>query len=304
MILPRNTPTWARQLVVALRALLVLTVVLGIAYPLVITAVAQIPGLQSRADGSMISYGGRVVGSKLIGQAFTTPGGKPLPRYFQSRPSAATANVATGYDPTATSASNLGPESVVDTLDNPATRHVDESSASLLTQVCTRSLQIGRLNGVDGSRPYCTDAGVGAVLAVFHAGPGYDGAVTRVVSVNQECPAKPFITTYQGVRVECHRYGEDVSKGQQVVVRGNAPGHPVVPSDAVTAGGSGLDPDISPAYARLQVDRVAAARHLPAAEVLALVNAHVDGRELGFLGEPTVNVLELNIALDQLTTNG
>src|SRR5580765_2092959 len=157
MMLPRNTPTWVRQLLVALRALVVLTVLLGIAYPLAIAAVSQLPGLQSRADGSMVEDAdGTVVGSTLIGQSFTDARGRPLPGYFQSRPSAATANVATGYDPTATSASNLGPEDVVDGLDDPATPKVDESSPSLLTQVCARSLEVGKRYGVDGSRPYCT----------------------------------------------------------------------------------------------------------------------------------------------------
>ena len=74
-----------------------------------------------------------------------------------------------------------------------------------------------------------------------------------------------------------------------------------IPADAVMGSGSGLDPDISPANAAIQVDRVAAARHLPVAKVQALVAEHTQGRQLGFLGEPTVNVLELNIALDQLS---
>jgi K+-transporting ATPase ATPase C chain len=74
-----------------------------------------------------------------------------------------------------------------------------------------------------------------------------------------------------------------------------------IPADAVTASGSGLDPDISPANAAIQVDRVAAARHLPVAEVRALVAKFTQGRTLGFLGEPRVDVLTLNIALDQLS---
>ncbi|MDC7336498.1 potassium-transporting ATPase subunit KdpC [Streptomyces lydicus] len=74
-----------------------------------------------------------------------------------------------------------------------------------------------------------------------------------------------------------------------------------VPADAVTSSGSGLDPDISPAYARLQADRVAKENRLPADRVRRLVEDHTDGRTLGFLGEPRVNVLELNIALKDLT---
>ncbi len=100
----------------AFRALLVLTVITGLAYPIFIWLVAQIPGLHDKAEGSILSANGKPIGSRLIGQLFTDKDGNPLKQYFQSRPSAA----GSGYDPTSTSASNLGPKSIVDTPADPA----------------------------------------------------------------------------------------------------------------------------------------------------------------------------------------
>jgi potassium-transporting ATPase KdpC subunit len=292
-----------RQHWAALRALLVLTVIVGGAYPLVIWLVAQLPGLDDKANGSIVEAHGKQVGSSLIGQLFTDAEGNALPQYFQSRPSAA----GDGYDPLATSASNLGPESIVDApvggADNP-----HQVKPSLLTLVCTRSAEIAARDGVNGARPYCTGEGVGAVLSVIGpretTGPQAGRVVRpiRVVSVNEPCETTPtpFLNTYEGVRVECAKHGEDYSVGQIVPIRGMAPADPAVPADAVTASGSGLDPDISPAYAELQVNRIAATRGLSAEQVREVVAAHTDGRTLGFMGEPRVNVLALNVALDQL----
>ncbi len=291
----RSILTSLRTVLAALRMLLILTVILGIGYPLAVTAIAQVPGLKSRADGSLIKQDGKVVGSKLIGQTFNDDKGNPLVQYFQPRPSAAG---ATGYDPTATSASNLGPESIVDVLPDPSVKD-DAGKPSLLTQVCSRSLAIGQLDGVDGSRPFCTPDGTGAVLAVFWSGPGYHGTVTRVVSLNQTGKVVPFITDYRGVKVELAKFGEDYSRGEVVPIRGNAPANPAVPPDAVTASGSGLDPEISPAYAKLQEATVAKARGVSVDQVDALVRKYSKGRDLGFLGEARVNVLQLNLALDR-----
>jgi K+-transporting ATPase ATPase C chain len=288
----------------AFRALLVLTVITGLAYPAFVWLVAQIPGLHDKAEGSILTANGKTVGSRLIGQLFTDKDGNALPQYFQSRPSAA----GTGYDPLNTSASNLGPESIVDTPADPAQIASGKSASdagfkpSLLTQVCTRSAAIGQLEGVDGSRPFCTGGGVGAVLSVI--GPrdarGNVAHPTRVVSVNEPCQStsSPFLTMYEGVRVECAKFGDDYTIGQIVPIRGAAPANPAVPADAVTASGSGLDPNISPAYADIQVARVAKARHVSADQIRGVLAQYRSGRDLGFLGEPTVNVLELNLALD------
>jgi len=236
--------TTLRQLAAAARALLVLTLLLGLAYPAAVWALGQLPGLRGNAEGSLVATDGRRVGSDLIGQAYLDANGVPLAQYFQSRASAA----GEGYDPTATAASNRGPEDVVDTPDDPATED-DEYSASLLTSVCARSEAVAAAERTDGARPYCRD-GVG----------------------DPRSPVAPAGTDRP------------------------------IPPDAVTASASGLDPHISPAYARLQVLRIARARSLPAEQVRDLVETHVQGRVLGFLGEPRVNVLQLNLALDELGT--
>jgi K+-transporting ATPase ATPase C chain len=281
-------PAWLAQHLAALRALLVLTVLTGLVYPFAILAIAQLPGLRHQANGSLVKVGDTTVGSEIIGQGFVDKDGNPLVQYFQARPSAA----RKGWDPTATAASNLGPESTVDGLPDPNTKG-DTGKQGLLTQVCGRSVAIGKLEGVDGGRPYCTPDGTGAVLGVFGSPP------TRVVSLNEACPAKPFLALYRGVTVECARFGADYSKAVITPIRGDAPARPAVPADAVTASGSGLDPEISLAYAKLQAPRVARARGVDLTVVQRLIDTYTTGRTLGFMGEPAVNVVRLNLDLDQ-----
>jgi len=205
-----------RQYGAALRTLLLLTVILGLAYPLAMTGFAQV-AFGNNANGSLVQRGSKTVGSDLIGQGFTRPvlkNGQPQKdakgnpvveadqKYFQSRPSAA----GTGYDPTSSGASNLGPE-----------------NTDLISLINQRRATAAALDGVN--------------------------------------PAQ-------------------------------------VAPDALLASGSGLDPDISPAYAQEQIARVARVRGLSVAQVQGLVTANTQGRTLGFLGEPRVNVLNLNLALD------
>lgn len=197
-----TTRTTLRTTGVALRAMLVFTLVLGLGYTTLITGIGQL-ALPWQANGSPVqNQAGETVGSSLIGQSFTDADGDPLPEYFQSRPSAA----GEGYDGGASGGSNLGPE-----------------NADLVSVIEERRAAIAEFEGVD--------------------------------------PAD-------------------------------------IPADAVTASASGLDPHISPAYAMLQVPRVAEARGIDEAVVRELVESIVQARDLGFLGEPRVNVLELNLALD------
>ncbi|MFF0607255.1 potassium-transporting ATPase subunit C [Nocardia tengchongensis] len=305
---------WIRQHIAALRALLVLTVITGIIYPAVVLGVSQLPGLKDKADGSLITKDGTVVGSSLIGQAFTTPvkdakgdvtSSTPMLQYFQTRPSNAAWSDGSvdGYNALNSSFGNMGPESIVDTLD---AQDSSKDKLSLLSTVCARSLAVGQLEGVDGSRPYCTSGGVGSVLAVMGERDSH-GLVThptQVISVNEACSTDPknkttpFQEAYEGAGVECAKRGEDYSAGQIVPIRGDASADTPVPTDAVTASASGLDPQISPEYAAIQVARVAKARGVSADQIKAVVDAHRSGRALGFMGEPTVNVVELNYDLD------
>ncbi|MFE7929907.1 potassium-transporting ATPase subunit C [Streptomyces sp. NPDC057456] len=214
----------ARLLWAGLRALLVLTLVTGVVYPLVVTGIAQgvFPG---RANGSEIEADGHVAGSSLIGQAYDLPLKKgqetPEPdlKWFQGRPR-----------------NGLGVNSV-------NTRY-----KLILSGATNRSADDKDL--ID------------------------------------------WVTAAKAAVVE------DNSTADYRVSPSD------VPADAVTSSGSGLDPDISPRYADIQVHRIAERNGLSVAQVRKLVDEHTEGRTLGFLGEPRVNVLELNLALKGLLTKG
>lgn len=187
-----------RQLRPAIVLTLLLCVITGVFYPGVVTGLAQLL-FPRQANGSLVRVNGKVVGSELIGQAFTQPW------YFHPRPSAA----GNGYDASNSSGTNKGP----------------------------------------------TDRKLADTLVA--------GAVADVVA-------------------------------QDSAVKGK------IPSDMVTSSASGLDPHISPANAELQVARVAKARGVPETRIREILAQHVEGRQFGFFGEPRVNVLLLNIALDSL----
>ncbi len=190
-----------RALFASVVAIVVSTIVLGFAYPALMTGVAQLT-MSHQANGSLVSRGGKVIGSSLAAQSFSFPG------YFHERPSA----TSPAYNPAFTTFSNLGPT-------NPALAQLVKQNAAAILKL---------------ERPY-----------------------------------NPGLTIHQ------------------------------IPVDAVVPSGSGIDPEISIAYANLQARRVAAVRHLPLATVQQLIKKHTQQRTFAFFGEPGVNVLELNLAVDQ-----
>ena len=183
-----------RNLLIAVLMTIATTILLGLVYPLAMTAIAQAI-FPDKANGQLVMREGRVIGSRIIGESFSSPG------YFHGRPSAAGA----GYDAANSAGTNLGPTS--------------------------RKL--------------------------------VDAVKTAVAAAQKENPSAP------------------------------------VPIDLVTSSASGLDPHLSPAAALFQAPRVAAARRASEADMRRLVGAHIEPRQFGFLGEPRVNVLELNLALDE-----
>ena len=207
----------ARLLGAGLRALLVLTLVTGVIYPLVVTGIAQAL-FNNKANGSEITADGKVVGSSLIGQAYNLPLKKgqetPEPdlKWFQGRPQ-----------------NGLG------------TNSVNTQYKLILSGATNRS-------------------GDNADLIAW-----VKAAKAAVIKDNSTADYKVKATE--------------------------------VPADAVTSSASGLDPNISPEYADIQVHRIAEKNGLSVAQVQKLVDDHTEGRTLGFMGEPRVNVLELNIAL-------
>ena len=213
-----------KDIVPAVIGIVVLTLLVGILYPLVVTGVSQV-AFPGNANGQKLYVGGKLIGSKIIGQQFTDPvlkHGKPEskdgvpvttpdPRYFQSRPSA----TVPPYNAAATTFSNAGPNNL--------------------------------------STAQAFEANIKAYLQL-------------------EEPYDPGLTTAK------------------------------IPVDAVNTSASGIDPQISTANADIQAHRVAAVRHLPLGRVMSLISQYTDGRGLGFSGEPGVNVLQLNLALNRISS--
>ena len=256
---------FGRHLVASAIMLLGVTLVLGFGYPLVVTGLSQL-FFHQQANGSLLYRNGKLVGSALLGQSFTDSKGNPLPQYFQPRPSAAGA----GYDASSSGASNLGPS-------NP-----------LLIGFVPGVNTVGLDGSPSATNPFATKADPACVPTDPKGNP-----------VTSPVPGQKYAKASDG------SYVCDPNTIPQRAIAYRAfnglAANASVPVDAVTASGSGLDPDISVQNALDQAPRVARARHLATAQVTALVYRYTQGRQWGFLGEPTVNVLKLNLALDGLS---
>ena len=252
------------QLLASTVMLLGVTILLGFGYPLLVTGLSAL-FFRHQADGSLVYRGGKLAGSSLLGQNFTDAKGSPLPGYFQPRPSAA----GSGYNAGSSGATNLGPS-------NP--------------------LLIGFVPGINT---------VGLDGRPSRANPFATAADPACVPTDPK--GIPVTSPAPGQRYARNRDGSYACDPNTIPERAIAyrllnglPAGASVPVDAVTASGSGLDPDISVANARDQAARVARARHLAVGQVIDLVHRYTRGRQWGFLGEPTVDVLDLNLALDRL----
>jgi K+-transporting ATPase ATPase C chain len=238
-----------KELSPGFRMMVVMTVLTGFVYPAVVTGVAQVV-FRDQANGSLIVSNGQVIGSRLVGQNFAKP------EYFHPRPSSA----GSGYDPTATAGSNLGPTSA---------KFINGT-----TKIDDKKNEVVDFDGIkDRIVHYCVDNDISydssTPLEAFKDAQGNLDDVKLIKAFNDD--KSPLVFTPK------------------------AP----IPADAVTASASGLDPDISPGNAQAQATRVAKARGTSVEQVQDLIVQYTEGRALGFIGEPRVNVLQLNLALEQ-----
>jgi potassium-transporting ATPase KdpC subunit len=252
-----------RQLGSSIMLTIIVAVVLGLIYPVVVWGIGQ-GAWRNKADGSLITQNGKVVGSSLIGQGFSNAAGDPLPQYFQPRPS----DAGTGYVATSSGASNLGPD--------------DPRLVGFIPGVNT----VGRSGQPSKTNPFATAAD-----------PYCVPMTPQGVPVDEPAPGDKYEMSHGSYVCDPNTIPERTLAYRQF--NGLAPSVNV-PVDAVTASESGLDPDISIANADLQAPRVARVRHLPLSTVMKLIKENTTPYYWGFIGEPGVNVLTLNIALDQL----
>jgi potassium-transporting ATPase KdpC subunit len=288
MVMHRENDQPGGNLLGHLWASIGVTLVLGIIccaiYPFLIWGISQAVfpiqanGSLLKKDGSFTTDDTQAVGSALIGQSFS------LPQYFHPRPSAA----GGGYDPTSSGGSQLGPlsDKLINGVTTPATTQPTTQPESLSYDgVRLRTLHYASDNGLSFKLYNQRADGTGDKTEVPIK--QFEDAQGNLIDVKlvDAFPHPPSDTPDRIVLTAGEFFD---SQGNQVLI----------PGDAVTASGSGLDPHISPANAELQINRIASARHISADQTRALVKQYTDGPDLGILGDPGVNVLRLNLALD------
>jgi K+-transporting ATPase ATPase C chain len=270
----------------ALIATLVLSALFGLGYPLLVYGAAQLL-YPAKANGSLISRGGTVVGSALIGQNFSDP------KYFHPRPSAA----GNGYDPTQSGGANLGPLSAK--FINGTTKQPPPPTPA-----------VGADAAAPGAAPAAAPAAAPGAAPAAAPPPAlvvdFDGIKLRVLHYCDDNDL-PYVLVLDGKQVSAEAYNPPATGWDEVklITAFNDADHPLtikagiaIPADAITGSASGIDPHISLANALMQARRVAKARNLDVQAVTAMIVRATEGPDLGLLGEAGVNVLRLNLALD------